>query len=379
MRDKRSPAPLSGVKVLDFTQLLPGAYAGMILADFGAQLIKIEPPIGDPMRRVHPPAPDGESARHHVLNRGKRSYAADLKDPAQLARVLQLAEGCDVVLESFRPGVMERLGLGYADLSARNPRLVYASLTGFGTHGDRSSLPSHDLNFLALSGLLSAPEGRIPGVPPIQLGDLAGGSLQAVIGVLMALRVAESTGKGQRVEVSMLDGLVSLLAAAIADASTDSSALPTEGRLGGQFASYGIYRCRDGHLAIAALEAKFWALIVERLDAPELRVEDHLDPAVQEVLRERLEDRLAPLSVDEAVATLGEDACVSPVRPFSSLLDDEDLLQRQALLSHEEGAGPMHTGIQPRLAGYQAARPASAERIGQSTEAIARHGWDALA
>lgn len=372
--------PLEGVRVLDFTQLLPGGHAGMVLADFGAQVIKIEPPGGDPMRKVLPQLASGDSARHRVLNRGKRSVVADLKDSDQLMMIKGLVADCDVVLESFRPGVMDRLGLGYAELSALNPRLVYLSLTGYGDGGARGKLASHDLNFLALTGLLDSTASGYPPVPPMQIGDLAGGSLQAVIGVLMALRVAERTGKGQRVEVSMLDGLVSLLASAIADASVDPGTTPGRGRLAGDFACYTTYPCRDGMIAVGALEEKFWRQLTIRLGLEDLAAIDHLDPdaEVQRFLRERVAAALADLTEQDA-RDLGEDLCVSPVRKFARLLDDPELRARGVLRPDADADGPLHVGVQPRLLDHVAESVPRSEPLGASTGQVALKGWNAWA
>lgn len=379
MTAQPTAAPLAGVRVLDFTQLLPGGHAGMVLADFGASVIKVEPPTGDPMRRVAPRLPSGDSARHHVLGRGKYSYVADLKDPARRQNVVELARDADVVLESFRPGVMDRLGLGYGDLSALNSRLVYVSLSGYGAAGARAAQPSHDLNFLALSGLLAPPNRSTPPkLPPVQVGDLAGGSLQAVIGVLLALRSAEATGVGQHVDVAMLDGLLSLMACAVADASADPCAVPTGGRLGGGFACYGTYSCRDGYIAVGALEAKFWKAMTMRIGLEELAEVDHLDPAAQSHLRERLADRFARLSVAEAMVTVGDDVCVTPVRSMTEVLGDGDLVRRGAL-EPGNGAHPAQPGVQPRLSAYATAVPSPGEALGASNALIDESGWQACA
>lgn len=349
----------------------------MVLADFGAMVIKVEPPAGDPMRRVAPRLPTGNSARHHVLGRGKHSYVADLKDADELAKVTELAREADVVLESFRPGVMDRLGLGYSELSAVNPRLVFVSLSGYGAAGARASQPSHDLNFLALSGLLAAPGcSTPPRVPPIQVGDLAGGSLQAVIGVLLALRTAETTGLGQRVDVAMLDGLISLVAASVADASTDPCMLPTGGRLGGDFACYAIYACRDGQVAVGALEEKFWRAMTMRLGLEDLVEVDHLEPSVQGILRRRLAEVLTPLSVAEVMSAVGEDVCVTPVRTMVEMLADEDLVSR-GVLRPGGGSRPVQPAVQPRLSAYSPPVPSPGEPLGSSTAAIDEKGWRA--
>lgn len=362
--------PLSGLRVVDFSRLLPGAHAGMVLADFGADILKIEaPPRGDGIRHALPTGSWGGSGRHEVLNRGKRSICLDLRDPDDLRIAHDLVERADVLVESFRPGVMDRLGLGWDAVRERRPDLVYVSMTGYGQDGSRRAEPSHDINFLALSGLLAA--GPSPGTPPalpqLTFGDLGGGSLQAVTAILLALRVRERTGRGQHIDVSMLDGTVSLLAAQFGDQAAvgpDDDAT-VGGRLSGAFASYGLYRDRDGGWwAVGALERKFWVNTLEALDLPDLVVDDHLEPSAQPAMRARLEARFAELGTGDLSERLADrDTCVTLVRSLQEAAKDPVLQERGALvpLHLPDGVVATQPAPWPRLsvgAGRAGAAPA---------------------
>lgn len=370
-------APLEGIRVLDFSQLLPGGHAGMVLADFGAQIIKVEPPgTGDPMRLVHPARADGQSGRHLVLNRGKRSLCADLKDEKDHELVRRLAKEADVVIESFRPGVMTRLGFGYEELCADNPGLIYVSLSGFGQAGARSAQPSHDINFLALSGYLdlATRKADTPTLPAIQIGDLGGGALQAVIGTLLALRSREQGGVGQHLDIAMFDGLMSMLASSIADSNfTKSDPKPGGGRLTGELACYRAYRCNDGrHIAVGALEAKFWKQLVIALGRPDL-VADHLDPARQQFLGDALNAIFATLTQNEVMDIVGDNVCVTPVRSFEEALQDTDLWNRGALVAGRADGIAVEPGPAPALQCTLTSRPA--EPLDSARTLIEAHGW----
>src|SRR5579871_3534830 len=210
--------PLDGLVVLDLTRLLPGAAATMQLASFGAEVIKIEEPGRGDYAREIPPLLDGQGAVFQLVNRGKKSVVLDLKSDAGRAALLRLAGTADVLVESFRPGTAARLGLGYETLAARNPRLIYVSIIGYGQQRAWSALAGHDINYQALSGVLdlNGECGGPPLIPGVPLADLAGGALQAVNGVLLALAAREKTGRGQAVDVSMADGAAWLLSVPLA-------------------------------------------------------------------------------------------------------------------------------------------------------------------
>ncbi|HLY20698.1 MAG TPA: CaiB/BaiF CoA-transferase family protein, partial [Bryobacteraceae bacterium] len=241
--------PLDGLVVLDLTRLLPGAAATMQLANFGAEVIKIEEPGRGDYSRSIPPYVDGEGAVFHMVNRGKKSVALDLKSESGRAAFLKLAATADVVVEGNRPGTMERLGLGYGMLRALNERLIYVSITGYGQDGPWANMAGHDINYLALGGVLDliGARGGPPDIPGVQIADLAGGAMQAVIGVLLALAARAKTGRGQAVDVSMTAGAAWLLPVALGlYAATGETPARGDGLLAGRYACYHVYEAADG-------------------------------------------------------------------------------------------------------------------------------------
>ena len=268
---------LAGLRIIDFSLLLPGPFATLRLAQWGAQVIKIEPPEGDGTREFwrlpEERAAGRPSAFHRNLNTGKQVRSVDLRSEAGRAEVLELIRGADAVLEGFRPGVMQRLGLGYELLSALNPRLVYCAITGYGQRGPWALRAGHDINYMALSGVLDQ-VGTIDGeiaVPNLQVGDLLGGAQAALGSLLAALWAAQRTGRGRFVDVSMTHELLRHHVVA----RTTLEALrraPAPGRelLSGGAPCYGVYRTADGrHLAVGALEPKFWRAVCQAIGRPE--------------------------------------------------------------------------------------------------------------
>jgi crotonobetainyl-CoA:carnitine CoA-transferase CaiB-like acyl-CoA transferase len=259
--------PLEGVRVLDLSRLLPGGFCSLLLADYGADVLKVEDTRGGDYIRWAPPAiagaaPTASSALFLALNRNKRSIRIDLKSEAGRAVLLDLAREHDVVLESFRPGVLDRLGVGYEALRAANPQIVYCAITGYGQDGPLRDRAGHDMNYLGRVGLLGLTGER--GGPPIQasaqIADLGGGALMAAFGILAALRAAERTGEGQVVDVAMADGALSWLAMVAARFFAEGAA-PARGELelAGAIACYRPYACADGWVTLGALEQRFWA------------------------------------------------------------------------------------------------------------------------
>jgi alpha-methylacyl-CoA racemase len=255
-----SRAPLAGVRVLDFSTLLPGPLASLVLAEAGAEVIKVERPGGGDELRLYPPPFGGWGFA--LLNRGKKSIALDLKDPEERARLVPLLREAQIVIEQFRPGVMQRLGLGYEALKAINPALVYCSITGYGQSGPKAEKAGHDLNYQADSGLLSL-SGDADGKPvlaPGLIADIGGGTLPALVNILLALRGAEATGEGCHLDISMSDNLLCWAWWALAGVAGGEGAPAGGGALlTGGSPRYQIYRTKDGrHLAVAALEDRFW-------------------------------------------------------------------------------------------------------------------------
>ncbi len=310
--------PLDGLVVLDLTRLLPGAAATMQLANFGAEVIKIEEPGRGDYGRGMPPYLDGQGAVFHVTNRGKKSVAMDLKSAPGHDQFLQLAGAADILVESFRPGAMERLSLGYSMLSAINPRLIHASITGYGPTGPWAAMAGHDINFLAMGGgldLIGTPGGP-PAIPGLQIADLAAGALQAVNGILLALAAREKTGRGQKVEVSMRDGIAWLLPVALGlYAATGEIEARGEGLLTGRYACYHIYQAACGRwLAVGALEPKFWQALCRGLGCehfiPDHFAEGSRREEVIAAFTSIFRERTAAEWLDRLHS---EDCCVTPV------------------------------------------------------------------
>src|SRR2546428_122438 len=265
--------PLSGIRVLDLTRLLPGAFCTMLLADMGADVIKVEEPSTGDYMRWTPPLVNGQSALFNALNRNKRSVTLNLKSEAGRDLLLRMVERSDVLVEGNRPGVMERLGLGWPVIHARNPALVMCSITGYGQDGPMASRAGHDINYVAIAGVLGLNGGEAaPPVPlAVQVGDIGGGGLQPAVAILGALVGVQRGGQGRWIDASMTDGAVSWLAMAFATHAGGEEVARGEQRLSGRFACYRVYACKDGgYFSVAALEPKFWSALCDALERPDL-------------------------------------------------------------------------------------------------------------
>ena len=326
--------PLASLKILDFSTLLPGPFASLLLADMGAEVLRIESPTRMDLLRVLPPHDQGVSASHAYLNRNKRSLALDLKQPEALEVIKQLLQDHDIVLEQFRPGVMERLGLGYEALKTINPRLIYVSITGYGKTGPYKDRAGHDINYLALAGLASHTGRADSGPLPLgmQVADVAGGSLHGVIGLLAAVIARQQTGQGQHIDVSMTDCVFSLNAMAGAGYLACGEEPGRENQMlnGGSFYDY--YRTRDGRwLSVGSLEPPFMkqlctALGVEDLAALGLSPK----PAQQKALKDALKIEFEKHDYAELCALFAElDACVEPVLSLGEAVRHPQLQARQ--------------------------------------------------
>jgi alpha-methylacyl-CoA racemase len=348
--------PLAGLRVLDLSRLLPGGYATLILADLGADVLKVEEPgRGDYIRAMPPFAPTGESGCHLALNRGKRSLTLNLKTDEGRAILRELARDADVVVESFRPGVMDRLGVGYETLRADNRGLVWCAISGYGATGPYVDRAGHDINYLAYAGALSFSGHRQTGpwMPGVQVGDLGGGGLPAVVAILVALRVRDATGEGQVCDISMTDGVFSWLTIhAGSYAASGRPPQPGAELLNGGMAWYGVYECADGrHVAVGALEPQFFAVLVEALACPEL-APAHLDPARQDELRAAFAAAFATRPRAEWLALLEPmEACVAPVNDLSEAFADPQLQARGMVAEHvlADGSTFPQVGVVPTL------------------------------
>ena len=342
--------PLEGVRVLDLSRLLPGGFCSLMLADFGAEVLKVEDTgMGDYVRWAEPVVEGAErsaaSALFLSLNRNKRSIRLNLKTDAGREVLLRLAREYDVVLESFRPGVLDRLGVGYEALRAENPGIVYCAITGYGQDGPYRDRSGHDLNYLGLVGLLAL-SGEADG-PPVQsagqIADVGGGAMMAAFGILAALRERDRSGEGQIVDVSMADGALSWMAM-VAAAALASGRPPRRGglALGGSLLCYRPYACADGHVTLGALEPKFWAAWCAGVDRPDL-VERQFDPPGSDAHRE-VAAIFTGRTREEWAAFAGQhDCCLEPVLELEEALASELVRSREMVVELDQpgAAGPV--------------------------------------
>ncbi|HIQ45065.1 MAG TPA: CoA transferase [Pseudomonas oleovorans] len=329
--------PLSSLKVLDFSTLLPGPFASLLLADMGADVLRVESPTRMDLVRVLPPHDGGTSTSHAYLNRNKRSIALDLKRAEAVEVVKQLVREYDIVLEQFRPGVMDKLGVGYEALKAINPRLIYVSITGYGQSGPYRDRAGHDINYLALAGIASytgrADSGPLP--LGVQLADLAGGSLHGVIGLLAAVVQRQVSGQGQQVDVSMTDCAFSLhgmAGAGYLGAGVEPD-MENQALNGGSFYDY--YRTRDGRwFSVGSLEPQFMQQFCAAIGRPEL-VARGLSPKAddQRALKREIEIEIEKRDFaewSEVFAAL--DACVEPMLPLSEAVAHPQIRSRELVV-----------------------------------------------
>ncbi|MFJ4194932.1 CaiB/BaiF CoA transferase family protein [Pseudomonas sp. NPDC089534] len=337
-------APLASLKVLDFSTLLPGPFASLLLADMGAEVLRIESPTRLDLVRVLPPHDRGLSASHAYLNRNKRSLALDLKQPEALEVIKRLLADHDILLEQFRPGVMERLGLGYEALKAINPRLIYVSITGYGQTGPYRDRAGHDINYLALAGLAShtgrADSGPLP--LGVQVADIAGGSLHGVIGLLAAVIARQQTGQGTHVDVSMTDCAFSLNAMAGAGYLACGVEPGREDQIlnGGSFYDY--YRTRDGRwMSVGSLEPGFMQQLCNAFGWPELAAHGlSPKPERQRALKEALQVEFEKYDFAELCELFaGIDACVEPVLGLGEAVRHPQLQARELVAQVPRGDG----------------------------------------
>jgi alpha-methylacyl-CoA racemase len=355
--------PLAGCRVVELGGIGPGPFAGMLLADLGAEVVRVDRPAGiDEVGRGGPA---------DVLNRGKRSVVLDLKHPGGAAALLELADRADVLIEGFRPGVTERLGIGPRECLARNPRLVYGRMTGWGPDGPLSATAGHDLTYIALTGALGA-IGAASGPPQIPLnlvGDFGGGGCYLVIGVLAALHDAKLSGQGQVVDAAIVDGSAHLLTSTFAKlargAWTDERGV---NQLDGGWPFYAVYETKDGrHVAVGALEPKFYRRLVELLELDVDPDRQH-DRTSWPDLRRRLAKRFAERTRDEwAELFEGTDACVAPVLGLTEAAAHEHLAARGSVVARD---GVVQPAVAPRFSRTSPAPGFAASPVGADTVAV---------
>jgi alpha-methylacyl-CoA racemase len=385
-----SDLPLSDVRVLDLSRLLPGGFCSLMLADFGAEVLKVEDTgMGDYIRWA-PPYYEGaedsaRSAMYLSLNRNKRSIRINLKEERGKEVLLRLVREYDVVLESFRPGVLDRLGVGYERMREENPRVVYCAISGYGQDGPFRDRSGHDMNYLGLVGVLGL-TGE-PGGAPVQSGaqiaDLGGGGLMAAFGIMAALRERERSGEGQLVDVSMSDGALSWLAMVAGRYFCDGEA-PSRGEdaLNGGLVCYRPYACSDGHVTLGALEPKFWQewcrgvgredLIEKQFEKP--GSDTHAE--VERIFLERTRDEWQQFASEH-------DCCLEPVLDLDEALDSELVRAREMVVELDQpgAAEPVRQlGVPVKLSrtpgGVHAPGPALGENTREVLESLGYSGDD---
>lgn len=365
---------LSDVTVLDLTRLLPGPYATQLLADMGADVIKIEDPeVGDYARFIEPIAPSDEGAVFTAINRGKRSVTIDLKEERGTDVFYRLVTEADVVFEQFRPGVADRLGVGYDDVREQNPDVVYCSLSGYGQSGPYRERVGHDLNYAGFAGLVDMTRhsgDETPSIPGYPIGDMAGGVFSAlsIVGALLSRELGD--GGGTYIDVSMTDAVLSFSQAVSALAMYDDDPRPGETELTGKYPCYDVYETQDNrYITIAALEPKFWNNLCTALD------KDHLldrhradDESVREAVREELQETFRTRTRDEWEERLGEkDVMIGQVNTPVEALEDPHIQDRGVITGSD---GLPRIGYPAKVAGGLTGSGAFVPKMGEHTEEV---------
>jgi crotonobetainyl-CoA:carnitine CoA-transferase CaiB-like acyl-CoA transferase len=369
--------PLTGIRVLDLTRLLPGPFCTMLLADMGADVVKIEEPAGADYLRWTPPLVGGQSALFNAINRNKRSVTLNLKSEAGRELLLLLVDSADVLVEGNRPGVMERLGLGWDVLRGRNPKLVMCSITGYGQDGPFASRAGHDINYMATSGALglNGEPDRSPQPLAVQVADIGGGGLQPAVAILGALMAVGRGGEGRWIDASMMDGAVSWLALALAAHGGGERPGRGDQRLGGRYACYRVYACKDGGFySVGALEPKFWATLCDLIGRPDLfelqfaegdegvRVHEAIESVFLSRTRAEWERDLA-----------GLDVCCEPVLDLAEVAAHPQVVARGLIASTRTGVE-----VRPAIPLRPDWRRLDAPSLGEHTaEILAQVGVDA--
>ena len=372
---------LDGVRVLDLSRLLPGPFLTMVLADLGADVVKVEEPRAGDYMRDFPPRGKGMSGRYLTVNRNKRSVTMDLKDDRERERFLRMAARADVVVESFRPGVMERLGVGYEALRGRNAGIILCSISGYGQTGPYRGRAGHDINYLALAGVL-AMSGAVPDGPPgmagVQIADMAGGAMWGALGILAALIERDRTGAGTHLDISMTEGALALLASEFGILGAEPE-VPTRGTglLNGGAARYGVYRTSDGkYLSVGALEPQFLARLVEAAglelpSGPESAAADTAGTADADSFRRQLTRVIASKTRAEWVRVLAEyDCCCEPVLELDEVTEHPLHRQRRVFFEIGDSGLPGSRQVRTPLGMPAARRPAPA--LGQHNDEVFR-------
>jgi len=367
---------LQRVRILDLSRLLPGPYCTRLLADMGAEVIKVEEPIRGDYLRFLTPQEDGVSVAFELLNRGKKSIALNLETKQGQEIMNRLLPTADILLESYRPGTAKRLGCDFESARKANPRIVYCSLTGFGQTGPYKDLPSHDINVLALSGFLSLNPKDEPVVPAVQIGDLAGGML-AAISVITALFARQQRNEAQYIDASMLDVLLSWLTIPLA-IHLDKNA----GMLAGELPFYRLYPTKDSRfLSVAAIEPQFWAGLCRLIERPDL-IPDQFSPEPRRSqVIEAFQSVIATKTADEWFTIMRENQLpCTPLLNLDEVLKDPHVRERKMILEQTRATGQRaYVGNPCKIAGQDEVVLNPSPRLGQhSSELLREVGYSAL-
>lgn len=375
--------PLEGIRVVDLSMYLPGPLCTQMLADFGAEVIKVEPVSGEWGRWVYPLL-GKQSALYYLVNRNKKSLALNLKTNEGKDIFKHLIHESDILLEQFRPGVMENLGLGYADLKPLNPGLIYCSISGYGQSGPYKYTAGHDLNYQSIAGIIGLNgNDRNPHLSGVQTADIGGGSLHAVIAILMALLARSHSGQGQYCDVSMLDGVLGFLAYSLAE-WTARGELPRRGQeiLTGGYACYQIYRTADGgYVSLGAIEPKFWQGFCVRLGKPEY-IDWQWNPDKQTEMIQSIQALLEGKNRDEWVQYFAQDdICFTPVLTLQEMSEHPQIKDRNMVVTIEDfpdsGKKLMVAGIPIKLSATPGVIKTVFAGLGENTEEILQQlGYD---
>ncbi|MBK8320684.1 MAG: CoA transferase [Betaproteobacteria bacterium] len=361
------PGPLAGIRILDLTRLLPGPVTTLHLADLGAEVIKIEDPqVGDYARTLG--TGQGEdSAYFRMINRNKQGLRLDLKKPEGVEVFMRLAREADVIIESFRPGVMDKLGVGYAAIAAVNPKIAYCSISGYGQDGPYKDLAGHDINYLGYAGVLDqiGSAGGNPAIPNFQIADLLGGAMTAAMGILAVVIEAQRTGQGRYIDVSMTDSVLAHTYFAMLRLNDAGQSAPRgTDLLSGGLPCYATYRCADGkHMAVGALEGKFWKTACEVLGHP-----DWLKRQWDASLRGELAELFATRPRDEWASLFAAvDCCITPILSPEEALANEQILARKMVVQ-EDGLTQFAPPL--KMSGFEFSIRQAAPKSGEHNAAI---------
>lgn len=339
MSRKPQQGPLQGIRILDLSRLLPGPLATQMMADLGAEVIKIEDPKAPDYTRFFPPQKGSLSLNYLSINRSKKSITLDLKSETGVNKFFELVKTADIVIDSFRPGVLQKMGLDYESAKKHNEKIIYVAVTGYGYNGPYKYKAGHDLNYIGYAGMLGLTGDKDkPVIPACQTADVAGGSYPTIVACLSALWARERTGKGQFVDVAMTDCVMPLLSMQFGEALNANVQLRRgEPMLSGGMANYNVYKCKDEKwIALGSLEPKFWQGVCVMLGKPDWMPRMMPVPEMVEALKKDLQELFLTKTRDEWVKEAeGHDICLSPILDLEEVEKDAHLNEREMFFEME--------------------------------------------